>query len=104
MSLHYNGAHSYLFVNGTKIRKFKAKDSEIVTNPLCFGNISKDWSVDDMKNAGLNGFVYDFNVDYDAIAVADILTILKYLIIKKNEIVWNVEICKAKIYFSNDVF
>ena len=38
-SLHYNGANSYLFVNGTKIYKFKAKDSEIVATPLYLGNI-----------------------------------------------------------------
>ena len=31
LSLHYNGANSYLFVNGTEIHKFKANDSEIVT-------------------------------------------------------------------------
>ena len=43
LSLHYNGANSYLFVNGTEIFKFKAKDSEIVASPLCLGNISKDW-------------------------------------------------------------
>ena len=49
LSLHYNGANSYLFVNGTEIYKFKAKDSEIVATPLCLGNISKDWSVDNMK-------------------------------------------------------
>ena len=48
-SLHYNGANSYLFANGTEIIKFKAKDSEIVATPLCLENISKDWSVDDMK-------------------------------------------------------
>ena len=42
LSLHYNGANSYLFVNGTEITKFKVKDSEIVTTPLCLGNISKD--------------------------------------------------------------
>ena len=29
LSLHYNGANSYLFVNGTEIHKFKAKDTEI---------------------------------------------------------------------------
>ena len=29
--------------------KFKAKDSEIVATPLCLGNISKDWSIDNMK-------------------------------------------------------
>ena len=49
LSLHYKGANSYLFVNGTEIYKFKAKDSEIVATPLCLGNISKDWSVDNMK-------------------------------------------------------
>ena len=46
LSLHYNGANSYVFVNGTEIIKFKAKDSEIVLSPLCLGSISKDWSVD----------------------------------------------------------
>ena len=42
LSLHYNVANSYLFVNGTEIIKFKAKDSNIVASPLCLGNISKD--------------------------------------------------------------
>ena len=86
LSLHYNGANSYLFVNGTEIHKFKAKDSEIVATPLCLGNTSKDWSVDNMKITGLNGYVYDFSVDYDAIAVDDILDIHNYLM-KKNDIV-----------------
>ena len=49
LSLHYNGANSYLFVNGIEICKFKAKDSEIVASPLYLGNISKDWSTDNMK-------------------------------------------------------
>ena len=39
LSLHYNGANSYFFVNGTEIIKFKAKDSEIVASSLCLGNI-----------------------------------------------------------------
>ena len=86
MSLHYNGANSYLFVNGTKIYKFKAKDSEIVGTPLCLGNISKDWSVGNMKKTGFTGFVYDFSVDYEAIAVDDIKNIHKYLM-TKNDIV-----------------
>ena len=54
LSLHYNGASSYLLVNGKEILKFKAKDSEIIASPLCLGNISKDWSVDNMKKTGLN--------------------------------------------------
>ena len=49
LSLHYNGANSCLFVNGTEIYKFKVKDFEIVASPLCLGNISKDWSTDNMK-------------------------------------------------------
>ena len=49
LSLHYNGANSYLFVNSTEIHKFKAKDSEIVASPLCLGNISKDFSADNIK-------------------------------------------------------
>ena len=88
LTLHYNGANSYLFVNGTEIHNFKTKGSEIVTSPLCLGNISKDFSVHNMKKAGLNGYAYDFSVDYDVIAVDDILDIHKYLI-EKNGIVQN---------------
>ena len=84
LSLHYNGANSYLFVNGVEIIKFKAKDSNILATPLCLGNISTDWSVDNMKDAGLNGYVYDFSVDYDATAVDDIKDIHKYLMKKNN--------------------
>ena len=76
LSLLYNGANSYLFVNGIEIYKFEAKDSEIVATPLCLGNISKDWSVDNLRKTGFNGYVYDFSVDYDAVAVEDILDIL----------------------------
>ena len=35
--------------NSTEIYKFKAKDSATVATPLCLGNISKDWSADNMK-------------------------------------------------------
>ena len=79
LSLHYNGANSYLFVNGTEIYKFKAKDSEIAATLLCLGNISKDWSVDNMKKTGFNSCVYGFSVDYDAIKY-----IHKYLMRKSN--------------------
>ena len=74
-----------MFVNGIEIYKFKAKDSEIVATPLCLGNISKDWSIDNMKKTGFNGYVYDFSVDYVAITVNDIKDIHKYLM-KKNDI------------------
>ena len=84
LSLHYNGANSYMFVNGTEIYKFKAKDSEIEATPLCLGNISKDWSLDNMKKAGFNGYVYYFSVDYDATDVDAILDIQKYFDEKNN--------------------
>ena len=82
LRLYYNEVNSYLFVNGTKIHKFNAKDSEIVATSLCFGNISKDFPIDNMKKTGLNGYVYDFSLDYDAIAADDILDIHNYLITK----------------------
>ena len=81
--MHYNGTNSCLFVNGTEIYKFKAKDSEIVATPLCLVNISKDWLIDNMKKTGFNGYVYDLSVDYDATDVDDIKDIRKYLM-KKN--------------------
>ena len=68
-----------MLVDGKEIHKLKAKDSEIVATPLCVGNISKDWSVDNMKKTGLNGYVHDFSVDYDVTDVDDILDIHKYL-------------------------
>ena len=75
-----------MFVNGTEIIKFKAKNSEIHPYPLCLGNISKDWSVDNMKKTEFNNYVYDFSVEDDAITVDDILDIHKYLM-KKNNII-----------------
>ena len=82
--MHYNGANSYLFVNGTEMYKFKAKNSEIVETPLCLGNILKDWSTDNMEKTRFNGYVYDFSVDYDAIDVDDIIYIHKSLMKKDN--------------------
>ena len=75
-----------MFVIGTEIIKFKAKDSKIVANPLCLGNISKDWSTDNMRKSSFTGYVYHFRVGYDAIDVDDIKDIRKYLM-KKNNIV-----------------
>ena len=84
LSLHYNGANSYLFVKWTEMIKFKTKDSELDSNILCFENSSKDFSVDEMKKPGLYGTVYEFSVDYGVISVDNILNIHKYLIKKYN--------------------
>ena len=77
--MHYNGNNSYLFVIGKKIINFKAKVSEITPYPLCLGGLSKDFAVGYMRAAGLTGYVYDFSVDYWAIANDKILDIHKYL-------------------------
>ena len=49
LSLHYNGTNSLLFVNATKIYQFKAKLSEIKSYTLCLGNISKDFTINNIK-------------------------------------------------------
>ena len=84
MSLNYNGAYSYLFVNGKDITKFKAKDFEIAANALCLENISEDFYVANMKNTGLYGYAYGSSVDCRAYAVDDTLDTHKYLMEKKN--------------------
>ena len=69
-----------------KFTNFKAKDSEIVARPLCLGNISKNWSVDNMKRTGFTGYVYDISVDYEATDASDIEDIQIYLMKKNNMI------------------
>ena len=83
LSPYYNGQ---IVICLLMVQKFKAKDSEIVVGQICLGNISKDWSGDNMKKTGFTGYVYDFSVDYDSVAVDDIKDIHKYLM-KKNNIV-----------------
>ena len=50
LSLHYNGSNSFLFVNATKVYQSKAKNSEIKDYALCLGNVSKDFTIDNVKN------------------------------------------------------
>ena len=80
LSLHYNGGNNYLFVNGTEVYKFKAKESEIEVNPL---------SVSNMKKTGFYGSVFDFSVNYIVSTVHDILDIQKYLM-KKNGLYYKI--------------
>ena len=44
LSLHYNGDNSYLFVNGRQELKFHAKNSQIIDEELCLGNLSSEWT------------------------------------------------------------
>ena len=52
LNLHFNGVSSYIFINSVEIYEFKAKDSEINVAPLCVGNVSKDFLLNDMKKTG----------------------------------------------------
>ena len=52
-----------------------------------FREVSKDWSVDNMKRTGFTGYDYYFSVDFNAIAIDNIKDIYKYLM-EKNGIVW----------------
>ena len=74
LSLHHNGSNSFLFVNATKINQFEAENSE--PNPLCLGNISKDFAANTMKKIRLNEYVYDFSIDYNIIDNRTLLILL----------------------------
>ena len=79
LSLYYNGINGFLFVNTTKIYQFQAKNSEIKDYALCLGNISKDFTINNMNKTGLKGVVNFFSVDFNPIDTNDILDIHEYL-------------------------
>ena len=99
LSLHYNGANSDLFVNGTEIYKFKAKESKISLSKICLWNISKDWSVNNMKRTELTGYVYDFSVDCYNISIDDI----KDINIWWKKIIWYDMICLKTIFTNQHI-
>ena len=84
LSLHYNSDNFYLFVNGKRELKFKAKDNQIVKEILCLGNISDDWTAASAQKLGLWGEIYDFAVDYTSTNIRVIYIIHRYLIKKHN--------------------
>ena len=69
-------------VNEVRIYHFKENNSELIDCPLCFENISKDFSDDKKKQTRLNRYVYNFLVGYGGIDIDDILDFHKYLICK----------------------
>ena len=52
------GPADFLFVNATKIYQFKANDSEIKKYLQCLGNISKNFTANNMKKKGLKFALY----------------------------------------------
>ena len=67
LSLHYNGENSYFFVNGKEATKFKAKNSELIKYPMCFGDLSKDYNTNSLHNK-TQDYMEMFSVDYSAIS------------------------------------
>ena len=76
LSLQYNGSNSFLFINAVKVYRFKGKDSDINPYPSCIGNISKDFTLD---NIILKESAKGFSVDYNPIDTSNILDIHRYL-------------------------
>ena len=79
------------------IQKFISSKQKILK--LQQGNISIDWSTDNMKRTGFNGYIYDFSVDYDATDVDDIKDIHKYLMKKNNIMLMKTFKFVKKIFF-----
>ena len=73
---------SFSFADATKIYQFKAKDSEIKKYPLCLGNVSKDFTIDNMKKSEIKVKYNFFSVNYRSINTNEIIDIHKYLINK----------------------
>ena len=84
LSLHHNIDNSYLFVNGRKVTKFKAKNSELIKYPICIGVLSKDYNKNSRNDTELYGNVHDFSFDYSAITNDKIVDIHNYLIKNNN--------------------
>ena len=83
LSLHYNGDNSYLFANGRQELKFKAKDDQIISEGLCLGNLSDEWTKSESEKTGLYGNIYHFVVDYKPfVGVDPIYDMHKYLMTK----------------------
>ena len=85
LSLHYNGDNSYLFVNGRQELKFKAKNDQIISEKICLGNLSDQWTTSESEKTGLYGSIYDFVVDFKQIVgVKAIYDMHRYLMVKHN--------------------
>ena len=63
MSIHYNGAESYFFINRTQELKFAAA-TNLGNNKFCVANISDEYSITEMGSTGLFGNIYDVSSYY----------------------------------------
>ena len=52
---------------------------------MCLGSISKDFRANNMKKkTGLNGYIYEFFVDYNITDTINIINIHEYLMKKRD--------------------
>ena len=58
----------------------QSKNSEIKDYTLCLGNHSKEFTINNIKKAGLKGLIKYFSVDFNPIDTNDISDIYNYLI------------------------
>ena len=78
------GARVFFCFNYKNI-SIQSKDAEIKKYPLCLGNISGDFSANNLKKkTGLDGWVCGFFVDYRPFDTSIIIDLHKYLIKKHN--------------------
>ena len=76
LNLHYNWSYSFLFVNATKIYRFKAKASEIKDDVLIFQkNLRLILWKKKKKTGFVKGIVKPFSVYFNPIDTSDILDI-----------------------------
>ena len=72
-------------LNGRQELKFKAKDYQTISEKICLGNLSDQWSTSESEKAGLYGNIYDFVVDFKQIvSVKAIYDMHRYLMVKHN--------------------
>ena len=64
LRLHCNGDNSYLFVSGRQELKSKAKNDQIISEKICLGNLSDQWTTSESEKTGLYGNIYDFVEDF----------------------------------------
>ena len=81
LSLHCNGDNSYLFVNRKKSVRLK---QIIKMSTFQINFVWESYLINVEAEVSLEGNVYHFSVDNDAIRKSDILNIHKYLMVKND--------------------
>ena len=96
----------YLYVNKTKIYKFRT-DDYTRWHSFCLGSISKNFTKDEQNEISLNGTVYNFSVDHSSIKKGDIqkwndnedrceCKFLKEYHLSEKDYIWNPTTCSCK--------